>query len=104
MTESIIKEKILLKLNSEKVGVRKRIIKKIPLKHDVEIIKKLILIIQIDEKESVRKEAYNLLAKIPINDKEIQAQIIKILESSSINEPKEHMRLIAAKALQKRKK
>lgn len=100
MSDKNTKENLLEKLNSEKTRIRKKAIKKIPLEEDMDIINKLILIVQIDEKEVVRKEAYYALAKIYIKDNLLLSKIITILQNGCINEPKENMRKIASKALQ----
>lgn len=102
MISESLKKKILKKLNSERARRRKRAIKQIPLVQDQELIEYLILVVQIEEKEIVRKEAYLKLGEIPSNNKEIDKAISKALRDAVKNEPKEEMRNIAKKALENR--
>ncbi|HUU77969.1 MAG TPA: hypothetical protein VMX55_06450 [candidate division Zixibacteria bacterium] len=96
-------EKIISLLNDESAMKRRKGVKLACANINEELLEKLILILQIDEKESVRKITLMNLISLKIQNKNIEQEILNILSNSSINEPNPLLRKIAKKGIEKRK-
>ncbi|NHJ06037.1 MAG: hypothetical protein EAX90_14510 [Candidatus Heimdallarchaeota archaeon] len=103
MTEQKSLEKIISLLNDESSLKRKKGVKLACDKINEKLLDKLILILQIDEKESVRKNTLKNLIALKTKNTHLEQEILEILSNSSINEPNPILRKIAKKGIEKRK-
>ena len=101
MSDEKQKNKILTLLNHENCLKRKKGIKIACMYLDEDLFERIKLILQIDEKEAVRKCALEQLTKVENNILDLRIQ--EILDYVEKNEPKHELKLLAKKCKERRK-